>query len=122
MLQATCRLLPAKIPAGAGAPLSAITSLSFVGQLNRFCGTLSVRRYARRGRTRPKMRPRESKSAARDSLGSIVQGSLTSLKSIALQVLSLAGLVALLRVDWARISLAEGDARLAALRSVLARG
>jgi membrane protein YqaA with SNARE-associated domain len=42
-------------------------------------------------------------SAARHSLGSIVQGSLTSPKSIALQVLSLAGLVALLKVDWARI-------------------
>ena len=64
MLQATRRLLPAKIPAGRR-PLSAVTSLSFVGTLNRFCGTLSVRRYARRGRTRPKMRPRKSKSAVR---------------------------------------------------------
>jgi hypothetical protein len=42
-------------------------------------------------------------SAARHSLGSIVQGSFTSPTGIALQVLMLAGLVALLRVDWARI-------------------
>jgi len=61
ILQATRGLLPAKIPAGASAP-RAITSLSFVGTLNRFCGTLTVTRYARRGKTRPKVRPRESPS------------------------------------------------------------
>jgi membrane protein YqaA with SNARE-associated domain len=42
-------------------------------------------------------------SAASHSLGSIVQGSLTSPTGIALQVLMLAGLVALLRLDWVRI-------------------
>jgi membrane protein YqaA with SNARE-associated domain len=42
-------------------------------------------------------------SAAQHSLGSIVQGSFTSPTGVALQVLMLAGLVALLRVDWARI-------------------
>jgi membrane protein YqaA with SNARE-associated domain len=42
-------------------------------------------------------------SAAKHSLGSIVQNSLTSPTGIALQVLMLAGLVALLRVDWTRI-------------------
>ena len=42
-------------------------------------------------------------SAAKHSLGSIVQGGLTSPMAIALQVLMLTGLVALLRVDWARI-------------------
>jgi len=42
-------------------------------------------------------------SAAKQNLGSIVQGSLTSPTGIALQVVMLAGLVALLRVDWARI-------------------
>jgi hypothetical protein len=42
-------------------------------------------------------------SAAKHSLGSIVQDSLTSPAGIALQVLMLVGLVALLRVDWARI-------------------
>jgi membrane protein YqaA with SNARE-associated domain len=41
-------------------------------------------------------------SAARHSLSSIVRGSFTSAPGIALQVLMLAGLVALLRIDWAR--------------------
>jgi uncharacterized membrane protein YdjX (TVP38/TMEM64 family) len=42
-------------------------------------------------------------SAAKHSLGSIVQGSFTSPIGIALQVLMLVVLVTLLRVDWARI-------------------
>jgi len=42
-------------------------------------------------------------SAAKHSLGSIVQGSFTSPVGIGLQVLMLVGVVALLRVDWARI-------------------
>jgi membrane protein YqaA with SNARE-associated domain len=42
-------------------------------------------------------------SAAKHSLGSIIQRSFTSPTGIALQVLMLVGLVALLRVDWARI-------------------
>jgi hypothetical protein len=42
-------------------------------------------------------------SAAKQSLGSIVQSSFTSPFGIALQLLMLAGLVALLRVDWAQI-------------------
>jgi membrane protein YqaA with SNARE-associated domain len=47
-------------------------------------------------------------SAAKHSLGSIVQGSFTSPAGIALQVLMVAGLVALLRVDWARILAGRG--------------
>jgi membrane protein YqaA with SNARE-associated domain len=42
-------------------------------------------------------------SAAKHSFGSILQRSFTSPTGIALQVLMLAGLVALLKVDWARI-------------------
>ena len=42
-------------------------------------------------------------SAAKQSLGSIVQSSFTSPFGIALQLLMLAGLIALLRIDWARI-------------------
>jgi membrane protein YqaA with SNARE-associated domain len=42
-------------------------------------------------------------SAAKHSFGSILQGSFTSPAGITLQVLMLAGLVALVRVDWARI-------------------
>ena len=41
-------------------------------------------------------------SAAKHSFGSILRGSFTSPLGIALQVLMLAALVALLRVDWAR--------------------
>ena len=42
-------------------------------------------------------------SAAQHSLGSIVTHSLTSPPGIALQVAMLAGLVALLRIDWVRV-------------------
>ncbi len=42
-------------------------------------------------------------SAAKHSLGSIIQNSLTSPAGIALQLAMLAGLVMLLRIDWARI-------------------
>jgi uncharacterized membrane protein YdjX (TVP38/TMEM64 family) len=47
-------------------------------------------------------------SAAKHSLGSIIQTSFTSPTGIALQLLMLAGLVALLRVDWARILAGRG--------------
>lgn len=49
-------------------------------------------------------------SAAKHSLGSIVANSLTSPAGIALQVAMLAGLVALVRIDWPRL-LAYGRAR-----------
>ena len=42
-------------------------------------------------------------SAAKHSLGSIIKNSFTSPAGIALQLAMLAGLIALLRVDWARI-------------------
>ncbi|MEO9121012.1 MAG: hypothetical protein ABI355_18250 [Solirubrobacteraceae bacterium] len=42
-------------------------------------------------------------SAAKHSLGSIIQNSFTSPAGIALQLAMLAGLVMLLRIDWARI-------------------
>ena len=42
-------------------------------------------------------------SAAKDSLGTIMESAFTSPLGIALQLLALAGLVALLRIDWARI-------------------
>jgi membrane protein YqaA with SNARE-associated domain len=42
-------------------------------------------------------------SAAKESLGSIVGDSFTSPLGIALQVVTLGGLVALMKVDWARV-------------------
>jgi hypothetical protein len=42
-------------------------------------------------------------SAAEDSLGSIMESAFTSPLGIALRLLALAGLVALLRIDWPRI-------------------
>ena len=42
-------------------------------------------------------------SAARHSLGSVFQKAFTSPLGIALQVIMLAGLVALVRVDWAKV-------------------
>ncbi len=42
-------------------------------------------------------------SAAKESLGTILKGAFTSPLGIALQVLMLCGLVALVRIDWARI-------------------
>lgn len=42
-------------------------------------------------------------SAAKHSLGSIIKNSFTSPAGIALQVAMLAGLVALIRVDWAKL-------------------
>jgi hypothetical protein len=42
-------------------------------------------------------------SAAKHSLGSIIQDSFTSPTGIALQLATLAGLIPLLRVDWARV-------------------
>jgi hypothetical protein len=51
-------------------------------------------------------------SAAKDSLGSIVSSSLTSPVGIALQVAMLAGIVALVRIDWAtRLSRPRGRSR-----------
>lgn len=42
-------------------------------------------------------------SAVKDSLGSIITGAFTSPLGIALQIVMLAGLIALMRVDWARL-------------------
>ena len=42
-------------------------------------------------------------SAAKDTFGDVITDSLTSPLGIALQVVMLAGLVALLRIDWVRV-------------------
>jgi membrane protein YqaA with SNARE-associated domain len=79
-----------------GAPLVPLTAAFFAGRL------VSYSIYV------------AGASAAKHSLGSIVQDSFTSPLGIALQVLMLVGLVALLRVDWSRIltgrrGVREGD-------------
>jgi hypothetical protein len=50
-------------------------------------------------------------SAASASLGEIVSDSLTSPLGIALQIVMLAGIVALLRIDWRRLLRAHGQTR-----------